>query len=43
MCGILGANEVDDRHRAADRSKKFWQEIRQLLTFEVWYRQQGRD
>lgn len=29
----------DDRRGAADRSKEIWQ----LLTLEVWYRQQGRD
>ena len=29
----------EDRRGAADRSKEIWQ----LLTLEVWYRQQGRD
>jgi len=29
----------DDRRGAADRSKEIWQ----LLTLELWYRQQGRD
>jgi asparagine synthase (glutamine-hydrolysing) len=29
----------DDRRGAADRSKEIWQ----LLTLEVWYRQQGGD
>ena len=29
----------DDRRGAEDRSKEIWQ----LLTLEIWYRQQGHD